>query len=208
MSSLSEKSYWAVLLSVGFVIVSGFILNALASLTRTTWELWSVIVAACVVVGDLLISTRRSQPHQFDGGLDPKRLEITRTRSVDTSSFLSVRNVSLLICSAILLLSALWLSEVSVSRNSRERIVQLSLLKQSAITPTCRLEVGNYTGSTKVLKAQLFGGTPNALRQHWTLRIRDQAQWSTLVSCSDPPVLATVSYLNVSKPIATVTFSP
>jgi hypothetical protein len=195
-----QRAYWTVIVSVGSVIVSGVILNYVADLTRKSWLVWELGLTAVVAVIDIVISLRAP----------PSDASRERQR---TSGWLTAKPLlpALLITASLaMLVGAIWLSEISSSRDSRERVVQMYIVPepvlQGSYASKCELGVTNETGAAATLDIRLYRGVVHSSVETWTLHLGKGAHWTRSISRSDKDrLVATVAYkAHPGTPLATV----
>ena len=116
----------------------------------------------------------------------------------------------LAVVSIALVVSAVWLSEVSSADRLQEPVIQLTMkpipITKGSFASVVEIGVGNQTGAPVSVDVRLYSGSALDLIEMWPVHLQEGQQWSKTVSRSPAePLFATVAYATSSaNPIASV----
>jgi hypothetical protein len=212
---LAERVFWVLVVSAGGVVLSGLLLNVVGSLTRRNWIICEVAVILVLLAIDWLIVLRNPGSTAKNGTATAGAGDgsgVSRRRSARRVHLpvISPVNIVLLAVSLVLVVSALWLSEASSADHQHEPVLQLSMIPvpiaRGSFASLGDIGVGNQTGTPVTVEVRLFRGSPAVIVGRWSVHLREDQQWSKIVSRSpDEPLVATVAYAsNSAIPIAWV----
>jgi uncharacterized membrane protein len=181
-----ERLFWSVVASISFAVLGGLVLNALWSLTRTTWLLLYLSIFLVLTPVSLFKTSRPRYPaaHSVRTNTSPDN-SLQRRRWSPLGLFLA--------CVALLLVcGSLTLSQISTTRTTSEHFTQLWIVPQPVDSGNYarRLEIGimNNEGvdAAFVLRVTLAG----APWRQWVLHLHQGASWRATLQ---RPYLADVS---------------
>ena len=213
----AERLYWILVVSLGGVVLSGILLNAVGEMTRKNWIIWEVGMVLVLLAIEWLIALWNPRPVERGledagpaGATDGAALR-RRTSGVRLHlSMASPMNIVLAVVSVILVVSSLWLSEVSTADHQQEPVIQLSMkpvpITQGSFASVVDIGVANQTGVPVTVEVRLYSGSTRDLIEAWSVHLRQGQPWSKIVSRSPKvPLVATVAYAaSLANPIASV----
>ena len=213
--SAAERLFWMLLVGVGVVVLAGLLLNVTGGLTRRNWIIGDVGIVLVLLAIEWLIVLRTQGAAggrgdrgdgSYRGPVGDRRPPARRWHLPVTSPM----NIALVVMSILLVVSALWLSEVSTADHDAERVIQLSMkpipISEGSFASSGELGVGNRTGGPVAVVVHLYSGGARDLIHTWTLQLGEGQQWSAVVTrAHHVPLSATVAYVaNPSVVIASV----